>query len=132
MIDTLTEADLKRLESIYAKLPAGTLVASDILDDEGGGVVREDNRIVIKSGYGIPMSEFIAMAHTMMPAAISTIRRLRSFLALLPEPEKLLLLADWFDFDDAKKGRTGHVDVQNDLRQWAAAITDIRAALGKE
>lgn len=131
MTDTLTPADLDRLQAICDAGP-GRLFASDILDNDGGGVVTDDNQILVKSGIGIPLSEFIAAACNSLPAALATIRRLRELLGRLPPYEKLLLLADWFDVDDARKGRTEHDEVQKDLRQWAATIADIRAELGKD
>jgi hypothetical protein len=54
----------------------------------------------------------------------------------LPDPDKLRLLADWFDGDDAAKGRRGPSlatlggqppdEVQRELRGWA---DDIEAAI---
>lgn len=46
----------------------------------------------------------------------------------LPPPEKLRLLADWFDVDDANKGGQRGDIVQKDLRQWANAIEAALAA----
>jgi hypothetical protein len=47
----------------------------------------------------------------------------------LPDPDKLLLLADWFDRDDANKERVGlNAEVQADLRRWAR---NARIALGQ-
>ena len=50
----------------------------------------------------------------------------------LPDPDKLRLLADWFDKDDAAKGRAGPTlatlggqpwdEVQRSLRRWADSI----------
>jgi hypothetical protein len=49
---------------------------------------------------------------------LAEVKRLRR---ALPEPEKLDLLADWLDRDDALKGRTSDPEVQRDLRRWARA-----------
>jgi hypothetical protein len=56
---------------------------------------------------------------------------------VLPDPDKLRLLADWFDGDDVAKGRSGSTlatlggqpwdEVQRELRRWADAIA--RAAI---
>ena len=43
--------------------------------------------------------------------------------ALRDAPEKLRLLAEWFDHQDAREGKTD-ADVQDDLRRWADAIED--------
>lgn len=49
--------------------------------------------------------------------------------SLLPEPGKLIALAEWFDVDDAAKGRSGHDEVQRDLRKWAVDIDKLRKQL---
>lgn len=38
---------------------------------------------------------------------------------LLPDPDKLELLADWFDEYDQRRGDSPGGDVATDLRQWA-------------
>jgi len=50
----------------------------------------------------------------------------------LPDPEKLELLAYWFDMDDESKGRTSEPQVQADLRRWANAIRALLAALHRD
>ena len=40
----------------------------------------------------------------------------------LPPADRLRLLADWFDADDANKGGLRGASVQRDLRKWAQAI----------
>lgn len=40
----------------------------------------------------------------------------------LPDPEKLRLLADWFDKEQAEGRWGGGEDVQGDLRRWADSI----------
>ena len=57
----------------------------------------------------------------------------------LPDPDKLRLLADWFDVDDAAKGRASPTlatlggqpsdEIQQELRGWAK---DIAAAIEEE
>jgi hypothetical protein len=42
-------------------------------------------------------------------------------LAAIISPEKFRMLADWFDADDALKGKTGD-EVQRDLRRFADAL----------
>ena len=44
----------------------------------------------------------------------------------LPDPNKLEILASWFDGRDDRRGFCGKREVQEDLRKWAAAS---RAAL---
>jgi hypothetical protein len=51
-------------------------------------------------------------------------QRIQALEAALPDPAKLDLLADWFDQDDANKGRGG-VEVQGDLRRWARGIRNV-------
>lgn len=53
--------------------------------------------------------------------SIDETARLRAALAAV-DPDKLGLLADWFDTDDAVKGRLGNPEVQADLRRWAKAV----------
>jgi len=44
----------------------------------------------------------------------------------LPDPAKLLLLAEWFDAEEAKGRWDGDDTVQRDLRKWAnAALTQL-------
>ena len=45
------------------------------------------------------------------------------------DPAKLDLLADWFDQNDAEKGRTSFPEVQADLRRWAKLV---RAERGED
>ncbi len=48
------------------------------------------------------------------------VKRLRE---AIPPPYRLRVLAEWFDQDDANKGRGGQdTQVQDDLRTWADAI----------
>jgi len=50
----------------------------------------------------------------------TVLKRYRAALEAI-EPAKLEFLADWWDMDDAKRGRTG-TEVQEDLRRWAHAV----------
>lgn len=40
-------------------------------------------------------------------------------LKALPDPDKLELLAEWFDMEDSQKDYQRGGEVQRDLRQWA-------------
>lgn len=52
---------------------------------------------------------------------------------LLPDPEKLRLLAEWFDVEQDAAGRWGAGrDVQEDLRKWADDLGEIVATLDQE
>lgn len=50
----------------------------------------------------------------------------------LPDPAKLEMLADWFDLDDANRGRTECTEVQSDLRKWAQSARSALAAAAGE
>ncbi len=50
--------------------------------------------------------------------------------AAMPPAERLRVLADWFDMDDKRKGRTAlQNEVQRDLRSWASRL---KAALSEQ
>jgi len=40
------------------------------------------------------------------------------------DPDKLDLLADWLDMDDARKGGGRGAEVQADLRRWARLLRE--------
>jgi hypothetical protein len=46
------------------------------------------------------------------------------------DPDKLDLLAAWFDLEDARRGRAGLPEVQADLRRWAKLVRGIRERAG--
>lgn len=77
---------------------------------------------VMRSQMG-PTSMYLM---AVVPRLIATVRQLRE---ALPDPEKMEMLADWFDCDDNERGDYSSTEVQDDLRKWAAQA---RKALGEQ
>jgi len=74
--------------------------------------------------------------HQEWQVSLAALARIEARLAeaerVLPNPDKLDLLADWFDQDDANKGKTSFPEVQRDLRAWAKGIRTYLASREQE
>jgi hypothetical protein len=70
-------------------------------------------------GWGMPPRDQVErLVAGALPVIVPAIRKM--FAAEI-NPAKLLTLANWFDVDDAAKGKTGS-EVQQDLRRWALIL----------
>ena len=71
----------------------------------------DEYTVSVTSGQPAQRGTHITVQHADM------IRRIREI-----DPDKLDLLADWFDADDAAKGGNRGDGVQADLRRWARIL----------
>ena len=61
----------------------------------------------------------------MLTRAEKTDAEIKHIKSILPCPNKLRLIADWFDASDNLKGFIGDREVQRELRKWATDISDV-------
>jgi hypothetical protein len=80
-----------------------------------------DDELVLSEG------EWDQLAEAAAPEAAALLEEFRRVLRDGIDPDRLDLLADWFDADDARKGSGRGVGVQADLRQWARLLRGIQS-----
>lgn len=73
----------------------------------------------------IPRSEFDQLEPLDLEEEGVVSKQITQLEEALPDPDKLELLAFWFDRHDAATGNSG-TEVQDDLREWARKIREVK------
>ena len=69
--------DIEAIKKRLADFPDLPWLASDIIDNGGGGVITSSNKIIVKSGLGMELSRLIARAPTDIAELVEEVEQLR-------------------------------------------------------
>lgn len=124
---------IERVRRLAEKATVGKWHKAYCSDEYGYSIVAPNAKELIAREVASYVSDddaaFIAAMRTDAPALADVAEQA---LKALPPPDKLELLAAWFEKFDDDRNITDQPEVQNDLYAWAAEIRRVLALAEKE